>query len=79
MQGNVRWYSHQGFGFIDPSDSTDGKALYFHVCDVRDRVILKAGDAVTFDVIQAPKGLKCINVQVVKTKEAIKCPQTATI
>jgi cold shock protein len=78
MQGTVRWYSNQGFGFIDPFGSTDGRAIYFHICDVKERAILKAGTVVTFDVIQVPKGPKCVNVQaaVVNTKEASPCPQT---
>jgi CspA family cold shock protein len=80
MQGTVRWYSAKGFGFIDPSGSIDDKAIYFHLSDVKGRTILKPGDAVTFDVVQVPKGPKCINVQVagVNIKEAFQCPQTAT-
>ncbi len=79
MQGIVRWYSHQGYGFIDPSGSTDGNAIYFHICDVKGRTILRPSDAVTFDIVEAPKGPKCVNVRavVVDTKEATQCPQTA--
>jgi len=76
--GIVRWYSAQGFGFVDPSGSTDGKAIYFHVSDVKGRVILKPGDRVTFDVIRVPKGPKCVNVQavrVVDTNEERQCQQ----
>ena len=78
MEGTVRWYSHQGYGFIDPLGSADSKAIYFHISDVKGRAVLKPGDVVTFDVVQAPKGPKCINVQlgVVDTKEVIPCPQT---
>jgi cold shock CspA family protein len=78
QQGKVRWYSAQGYGFIDPIPSADGKALYFHINDVPSLTILKAGDEVTFDTVQAPKGLKCVNVQAVKTKEVIQCPQQTT-
>jgi cold shock CspA family protein len=73
MQGIVRWYSHQGYGFIDPVPSRDGKAFYFHFCDVPSRTVFKAGNAVTFDLTQAPKGPKCINVQAAKTKEVTQC------
>jgi cold shock CspA family protein len=77
MQGIVRWYSAQGFGFIDdPSGSTNGEAYYFHVTAVRNRAILKPGDSVIFDAAQGPRGLKAVNVRVLDTKEAIKCPQT---
>ena len=75
MDGSVRWYSSQGYGFIDPIPCIDGKALYFHICDVPSRTIFKAGDAVVFDTVQAPKGLKCVRVRAAKTKEAISCPQ----
>jgi cold shock protein len=80
MKGTVRWYSAKGFGFIDVLNSPDGRAIYFHLADVKGRTILKPGDAVTFDVVQVPKGPKCINVRafVLDTKEEPKCPQTQT-
>ena len=58
MEGSVRWYSSQGYGFIDPMPCTDGKALYFHICDVPSRAVFKAGDAVVLDTVQAPKGCR---------------------
>jgi cold shock protein len=63
MQGIVRWYSAKGFGFIDPLRSTSDKGLYFHINDVKGRKVLKPGDAVTFTVVEGPKGPKCVNVQ----------------
>src|ERR1019366_7649169 len=77
MDGVVRWYSAQGFGFIDdPSGSTNGEAYYLHITAVKNRTVLKPGDSVIFDAAQSPKGLKAVNVRAVETKEAIKCPQT---
>ena len=76
MHGIVRWYSAQGYGFVDPVPSTDGKAMYFHISGVPDQVIFKTGDKVTFDVMQAPKGPKCVNVRALKTNEVSQCPQT---
>jgi cold shock CspA family protein len=75
MQGIVRWYSAKGFGFIDSSDSTDGKAIYFHLSDVKNRTVFKTGDAVTFETASTLKGPKAVNVQATDTKEALKCPQ----
>lgn len=63
--GTVRWYSAKGFGFIDPTGSTKETAIYFHLADVNDRRILHAGESVTFEVVQVPKGFKCINVRAV--------------
>jgi CspA family cold shock protein len=68
--GTVRWYSHQGYGFIDPSGTVSEKAIYFHLSDVNDHRILKAGDAVSFEIVQVPKGFKCINVRAANIKEA---------
>ena len=80
MQGIVRWYSAKGFGFIDPSGSADNNAIYFHLSDVKGRIILRPGDGVVFDVVQVPKGPKCVNVRAVvsDTKEETQCPQSRT-
>jgi CspA family cold shock protein len=70
ITGTVRWYSNQGYGFIDPAGSTKETAIFFHLSDVNDHRILKAGDAVSFEVVQVPKGSKCVNVRVANNKEA---------
>jgi len=75
QRGIVRWYSHQGYGFIDALPSTDGEAIYFHITAVKNRTPFKAGDAVIFDTAPCPKGLKAISVQRVDTKEETKCQQ----
>jgi cold shock protein len=67
--GTVRWYSAKGFGFIDPTGSTKETAIFFHLSDVNDHRILKAGESVSFEVVQVPKGLKCVNVRAVDNKE----------
>ena len=77
ITGIVRWYSAKGFGFVDPTGSNPERdAVYFHLSDVNDHRILKAGDFVSFEVVQVPKGFKCTNVRVVDKQEASKCPQT---
>jgi cold shock protein len=65
MEGTVRWYSAKGFGFIDlwSESENDVKSFYFHVSRVKDHAVLKAGTAVSFDVVKAPKGPTAINVQ----------------
>lgn len=76
-EGSVRWFSAQGYGFIDRLGSVSEKGIYFHCSDVEGRTVLKSGDAVTFDVIQGPRGPKCVNVRASDIKEATSChPQT---
>jgi cold shock CspA family protein len=65
QSGTVRWYSRQGYGFIDGGD----KDFYFHVVDVVGRRILKPGEMVSFDVVPCPRGLKAVRVDV-KADEA---------
>jgi CspA family cold shock protein len=69
MKGKVRWYSHQGYGFIDAVPITDGEAIYFHITAVKNRTIFKAGDAVSFDTAPSLKGTKAVNVRAADTKE----------
>lgn len=66
MQGPVRWYSHQGFGFIAGKDiAGNDRDYYFHVKDVIGQRILKSGEVVNFDLAPSPKGVKAVRVQVV--------------
>ena len=79
MEGIVRWYSAQGFGFIDTVGDESGRAYYFHITAVKNHTVLKPGDSVTFEPASAPKGPKAINVCriAVDTREVVPCPQTA--
>ena len=79
MTGKVRWYSRQGYGFVDDLNSRDGVAYYFHITDVKNQVLLKTGDLVTFEPTRNSKGLRAIKVCAVRnTKEVSQCPQPAT-
>jgi cold shock CspA family protein len=71
MQGTVRWYSRQGYGFIDPSDGRD--AIYFHIRNVVGQEILKPGAVVSFDVAPSPKGHKAVRVTPVVSKTNEEC------
>ena len=63
MEGKVRWYSNQGYGFIDAAGHAGRDAVYFHLSAVRNQIILRTGDSVTFETVQGPKGLKAVDVR----------------
>jgi CspA family cold shock protein len=57
LQGKVKWFNPtKGFGFIEREDKE--KDVFVHVSAVRD-----AGQALTFDVEDGPKGPSAVNLK----------------
>jgi cellular nucleic acid-binding protein len=60
--GTVKWFSQEkGFGFVTRDDGTD---IFVHHSGISGRGFktLEQGEAVEFDVIEEPKGLKAANL-----------------
>ena len=61
--GKVKWFNEtKGFGFIETDDGADA---FVHHADIQAEGFktLGEGDAVTFDLMQEPKGPKAVNVR----------------
>jgi CspA family cold shock protein len=61
-KGTVKWFNDaKGFGFIA---SEDGGDVFVHFSAIQDNGFksLAEGQAVTFDVVDSPKGPKAANV-----------------
>lgn len=65
-EGKVKWFSEsKGFGFIEQEDGND---LFVHYSAIQGEgyKTLSAGDAVSFEVVQGPKGPSAGNVRKIK-------------
>jgi CspA family cold shock protein len=61
-EGTVKWFNvKKGFGFI-VRDSGDEVFVHFRAIRGRGRRVLRQGQAVRFDVVEAAKGLQADNV-----------------
>lgn len=63
MNGTIKTLTDRGFGFI--TREGESKDLFFHSKDLVGVTFdeLRAGDQVTFEVIDTPKGTAATNVQ----------------
>ncbi len=65
LNGTVKWFnSEKGFGFIEPEDG--GKDVFVHFRQINsngyERVSLKDGQKVTFEIGEGQKGPQAENV-----------------
>ncbi len=65
-RGTVKWFNEQkGYGFIA---SEDGADVFVHHTGIQGDGFrsLEEGDEVEFETEQGPKGLKAVNVRVIR-------------
>ncbi|WP_269216541.1 MULTISPECIES: cold shock domain-containing protein [Pseudomonas] len=71
MSGKVKWFNNaKGYGFIIAA-GRDDEDLFAHysAINMEGYKTLKAGQPVTFEVIQGPKGLHAVNIKVVNVED----------
>ncbi|MEK6963892.1 MAG: cold shock domain-containing protein [Nanoarchaeota archaeon] len=75
MKGKVKFYNQgKGFGFIA---ADDGKEYFVHQTALKEGVVLKENDEVTFDVVDGDRGPKASNV-VLGSSEAASSDEQAS-
>ena len=69
MRGKVKWFNNdKGYGFID---YTSGEDIFVHYLAIKadGYRTLTEGQLVTFDLVETPKGLQAVNVEMlIETK-----------
>ncbi len=78
--GQVKWFNNaKGFGFILPDDGGDDLFAHYSSISMEGYKTLKAGQAVSFDVIEGPKGLHAANIFLLgdENNPAVKAEATA--
>ena len=62
--GQVKWFNNaKGFGFILPDDGGEDLFAHYSAIGMDGYKTLKAGQNVSFDTIEGPKGLHAANIQ----------------
>lgn len=70
--GRVKWFNNKkGYGFIERDDGED---VFVHYSDIRGQGYrtLKDGQIVEFDIEETPRGLRAVNVRVVRQRSDLR-------
>mgnify|MGYP006160444991 CR=1 FL=1 len=69
--GQVKWFNNaKGFGFILPDEGGDDLFAHYSSIGMEGYKTLKAGQLVSFDTVEGPKGLHAANIHAVDTPVA---------
>ena len=68
--GKVKWFNNaKGFSFIVPEEGGEDIFAHYSTIQMEGYRSLKAGQEVTFEVQQGPKGLHAENIGLVEDEE----------
>lgn len=68
--GKVKWFNNaKGYGFILPDEGNEDYFAHYSTIVMKGYKTLKAGQPVTFDVEQGPKGTHAINIRALESDE----------
>lgn len=82
LSGKVKWFNNaKGYGFIVADGRDEDLFAHYSAIQMDGYKTLKAGQAVSFDIVQGPKGLHAVNISspVTETPAAVVQTQGAAV
>ncbi|HEX5841756.1 MAG TPA: cold shock domain-containing protein CspD [Pseudomonas sp.] len=84
LSGKVKWFNNaKGYGFILADGRDEDLFAHYSAIQMDGYKTLKAGQPVSFDIIQGPKGLHAVNISAATTASeapaAVKQSQGSTV
>lgn len=78
--GKVKWFNNaKGYGFVNEEGKSEDLFAHYSHIQMDGYKTLKAGQAVTFDIVQGPKGLHAVNISNAGATQAKVEAQPASI
>ncbi|KAF0865788.1 cold shock domain-containing protein CspD [Pseudomonas sp. LD120] len=75
--GKVKWFNNaKGYGFINEEGKNEDLFAHYSAIDMDGYKTLKAGQAVSFEIIQGPKGLHAVKISALKTPDTSLSAET---
>ena len=69
--GRVKWFNNaKGFGFILAEDNSEDYFVHYSSILMDGYKTLKAGQLVSFELIDGPKGMNAVNIKLAGTDPA---------
>ena len=69
--GKVKWFNNaKGYGFIIEDGKDEDLFAHYSAIDMDGYKTLKAGQPVSFDITQGPKGLHAVGIKIVSATPA---------
>ena len=69
INGKVKWFNNaKGYGFVNEEGKNEDLFAHYSAIQMDGYRTLKAGQPVSFDIIQGPKGLHAVNIDAVSAQ-----------